>query len=86
MKEACPNNLSQQKNDFLRDGFVLVREFLSDSQLSEIKSETERYKKNVVPILAEKEAFYEGDRRIENLKQLQRLEQHDDWFMNFATQ
>ena len=86
MKKACLNNLSQQKNDFLRDGFVLVREFLSDSQLSEIKSETERYKKNVVPRLAEKEAFYEGDRRIENLKQLQRMEQHDDWFMNFATQ
>lgn len=61
------------KSDYDRDGFVVVRNFLPADELSELKSELDRYIAEVVPGLPETAAFYEDRSRPETLKQLQHM-------------
>ncbi len=56
-----------------RDGFVIVRQLLSPSELDELRSNLDRYVREVVPTLPDGDAFYEDRSRPETLKQLQRM-------------
>jgi phytanoyl-CoA hydroxylase len=56
------------------DGFVVVRQFLPADDLASLQQNLDRYIRDVVPTLPEREAFYEDRSRPETLKQLQRMD------------
>lgn len=64
---------SSYRAAFDRDGFVIVRQFLPADQFAELSRELDRYRREVVPTLSEKDAFYEDKQRPETLKQLHRM-------------
>ncbi len=61
------------KADFDRDGFVVVRQFLSGGELLELERELGRYIAQVVPTLADAHAFYHDRNDPGSLKQLQHM-------------
>lgn len=61
------------KPDYDRDGFVVVRAFLSAGELEELTGELDRYIRDVVPALPATAAFYQDRDRPETLKQLQHM-------------
>lgn len=64
----------QWNKAYERDGFVVVRQFLSGESLVRLQAELERYIREVVPGLPDGDAFYEDRARPETLKQLNRLQ------------
>ena len=62
-----------RKADFDRNGFVILRQFLSPSDLHELEQNLERYVREVVPDLADADAFYQDRSRPDTLKQLQHM-------------
>jgi phytanoyl-CoA hydroxylase len=68
-------DLVTAKSSFDRDGFVIVRQFLSAPELAELRRELERYIRDVVPTLAPADAFYDDRTRPETLKQLNHMAQ-----------
>lgn len=64
-------NYEQYCPAFERDGFVIVRQFLAPAELDELRSELDRYIRDVVPGLPDSHAFYEDRSRPDTLKQMQ---------------
>lgn len=62
-----------RKSDYDRDGFIVVRSFLSDTELSELRQELDRYISDVVPSLPETAAFFHDQTQPQSLKQLQHM-------------
>jgi phytanoyl-CoA hydroxylase len=73
-------NLSQVQDDFQRDGFVVLREFLTPKELSELKSELDRYVREVAPRIPATDVMYEDKQDPNTLKQLARIRMHDSYF------
>jgi ectoine hydroxylase-related dioxygenase (phytanoyl-CoA dioxygenase family) len=65
-----------------RDGFVVVRQFLASNELAALQQNLDRYIRDVVPTLPEREAFYEDRSRPDTLKQLQRMDR-DPFFADY---
>ena len=65
--------MPQHKRDFDRDGFVVVRKFVSEADLAELHHELDRYIRDVVPTLPDTVAFFQDQSRPETLKQLQHM-------------
>ena len=65
--------MGSAKADFDRDGFVVVREFLSGEDLGELQRELDRYIAQVVPTLPDAHAFYHDRNDPGSLKQLQHM-------------
>jgi phytanoyl-CoA hydroxylase len=61
----------QYRSRFERDGFVIVRQFLGLAELGELRSQLDRYIREVIPGLPDRHAFYEDRSRPETLKQMQ---------------
>lgn len=61
------------KQEFDRDGFCIVREFLANDQFNELADNLDRYIGEVVPTLPDSAAFYDDRNRPETLKQLQHM-------------
>jgi len=61
------------KPAFDRDGFVIVRQFLSGKDFAEVCDNLGRYIRDVVPGLPDADAFYQDRSRPETLKQLQHM-------------
>lgn len=61
------------RSAFERDGFVVVRSFLSGEELRELNAELDRYIRDVVPQLPAGDAFYQDRSRPDSLKQLQHM-------------
>jgi phytanoyl-CoA hydroxylase len=61
------------KQDFDRDGFVVVRDFLAGAAWDELTSNLDRYIRKVVPTLPSTARFYQDRSRAETLKQLQHM-------------
>jgi len=74
------------EESFDRDGFVHMESCLSQEEFGMAQRQIERYKREIVPELNFIEAFYEDDNQPSSLKQLQRMDQHDEWFSQFALQ
>lgn len=72
------------KRDFDRDGYVVVRGFLSPEEIAELWTEVERYKREVVPHLPATEHFYEEKGRPETLKYLKKISEYDAYFEEFS--
>ncbi|HEY7422861.1 MAG TPA: phytanoyl-CoA dioxygenase family protein, partial [Gemmataceae bacterium] len=66
-------DFEKYRSDFDRDGFVIVRQLLTPGELDELRSNLDRYIREVVPALPDSEAFYEDLSRPETLKQLQHM-------------
>lgn len=66
-------DLSALRQQYDRDGFVVVREFLGLDELSLLQRELQRYITLVVPHLPDSDAFYVDRLRPETLKQLQHM-------------
>jgi len=66
-------DFEKYRSDFDRDGFVIVRQLLTPVELDELRSNLDRYVREVVPTLPDSEAFYEDRSRPETLKQLQHM-------------
>ncbi|MDP1798717.1 MAG: phytanoyl-CoA dioxygenase family protein [Planctomycetaceae bacterium] len=69
---------------FDRDGFVVIRDFLSARLFAELRTELDRYVREVVPTLPDVDAFYDDRARPETLKQMVRIEQ-DPYFAAMLT-
>lgn len=74
---------SQHKPAFDRDGFVIVREFLSPDEFAELTSNLDRYIRDIVPTLEDAHAFYVEKGRPDTLKQLQHMGV-DPFFRDYA--
>lgn len=70
------------KTGFDRDGFVVVRDFLPAAELAVLRQNLDRYISEVVPTLADSDAFYDDRSRPETLKQLQRMDR-DPFFAQY---
>src|SRR5262245_49231879 len=64
-------NYEQYRPAFERDGFTIVRQFLTPPEFDQLRSELDRYIRDVVPGLPDSHAFYEDRSRPETLKQMQ---------------
>ena len=63
--------MSERTRDFDRDGFIVVRAFLTGDEFSELQTELDRFIADVVPSLSSEKAFYHERSKPETLKQLQ---------------
>jgi phytanoyl-CoA hydroxylase len=70
---------SQYKAAYDDDGFVVVPQFLDATALSDLKTNVDRYIRDIVPGVPETDAFYQDRDRPETLKQLHRMER-DPYF------
>ena len=72
-----------EKSVYDRDGFVVVRQLLSQTALAELKDNLDRYVRDVVPTLSDADAFYDDRSRPETLKQMQHMGV-DPYFQNYV--
>jgi phytanoyl-CoA hydroxylase len=71
------------KSEYDRQGFVVVREFLSGDHLRTLQAELDRYISAVVPTLPDTNAFFHERGRPETLKQMQHMD-GDRFFADYA--
>jgi phytanoyl-CoA hydroxylase len=71
------------KQAFDRDGYIVVRGFLSPAETAAVNSQFDRYISQIVPTIPPTEAFFEVKGQPETIKQLMRLHQHDAYFRDF---
>lgn len=76
-------DVQTEKQSYDRDGFVIVRQFLSSDELAELRRELDRYIREVVPTLPESAAFFQDRTRPETLKQMQHM-QGDVFFREYT--
>jgi len=76
-----PTELKQQ---FDLDGYVVVRNFVSGSELQSLERNLEHYITDVVPTLPPSDAFYQDSHKPETLTQLQHMQQHSEFFNDYA--
>jgi len=69
---------------YASQGYLVIRDFLTPDQLAELRSNLDRYIRDVVPTLPDADAFYDDRTRPETLKQMQRMEQ-DAFFLAYRT-
>lgn len=75
-------SFENEKLVYDEQGFAIVRKFLPPTELAELQDRIDRYVRDVVPTLAETEAFYQDRARPETLKQLQRMS-CDPFFLDY---
>ena len=68
------------KHVFDRDGFVILRGFLDEQEVGEVRENVERYIEEVIPAMPSEQVYYEVPERKETLKQLQKMHTHDPFF------
>ena len=68
------NVYEESRQTLNRDGFVVLRQFLSPTGLRELTDALERYIREVVPGLPDSSAFYHDRARPETLKQMQHFQ------------
>ena len=72
-----------EKKQFDQHGFVVVRNLLGDADFATLRENLDRYVREVVPTLADADAFYQDRARPETLKQLQRMG-CDPFFLDYS--
>ncbi len=75
----------QTKESFDRDGFAHLPGFLSPSELTDLRAHLDGYVRDVVPEIPSADKFYEDKASTGTLKQLVRMNEHDDYFQNLLT-
>lgn len=77
-------NSQEIRERYVRDGFVVVRDFLPPDERAELEANLDRYVREVVPTLGDAHAFYVDRSRPETLKQLQHMD-GDAYFRAYAS-
>ncbi|HJT79390.1 MAG TPA: phytanoyl-CoA dioxygenase family protein [Gemmataceae bacterium] len=75
--------MTDLKDRFDRDGFVVVRQLLGPHEFAELCANLDRYIRTVVPTLPDGDAFYLDRSRPETLKQMQHMG-GDPFFRDYA--
>jgi phytanoyl-CoA hydroxylase len=70
----------QWQTDFERDGYVAIRGFLNEQDMSELYDNLLRFRQDVLPTLPVEHVFYEDKDNKNSLKQIQQMQKHDDYF------
>jgi phytanoyl-CoA hydroxylase len=73
------------RESFEKNGYVIVREFLSAREIGEVAERIEGFIADDVPRMAAEHVFYEEPGNIPTLKQLQHLDQYDPYFKSLFT-
>jgi phytanoyl-CoA hydroxylase len=71
------------KRDFDRDGFVILRGFLSPEEFREFDDNMQRYIREVMPKVPRERKFFGDINRPETLKQLAAIRENDPFFDAF---
>ena len=74
---------SQYVEPFSRDGYVIVRDFLSPNEFAQLNDNLERYIRDVLPQLSDKDAFYQETGVRDTLKQLHNMGKFDGFFATY---
>ena len=77
--------MTELKQSFERDGYVAIKGFLDKKQSGELFKHTQRFIKEVVPTIPTEEVYYEDITDKSTLKQVQKLYDFDDYYLNLAT-
>lgn len=72
----------QIKQAFESDGFIVLRSFLSDKEVDEVRQQIATYLRETVPTLPPMDVFYQKIGDSSSIKQLPRLSEHDPFFHN----
>jgi len=68
---------TQYKESYDRDGFVLMRNFLSADECEPLFAVLDSFIRDVVPSIPDEAAFYQDKSRPETLKQMQHMEKFE---------
>src|ERR1700733_8862322 len=82
---AAVYDLEQLKTGFDLDGFVVIRGFLSPSELADLNRQLERYIAERVPNLPRGDVYYENPDDPTTLKQMGQINHHDAYFASLTT-
>ncbi|PYV07532.1 MAG: phytanoyl-CoA dioxygenase [Acidobacteria bacterium] len=72
------------KTTYDRDGFVIVRQFLTPQEVAELQGNLDRYIRDVVLTVPDSHAFYQERGKLATLKQLQFMEKVDPFFRDYC--
>ena len=80
----------QPRRDELRrafesEGLVHLPGFLPAAELSRLREELDRLHRDIVPAMPRERVYHESSSRVDSLKQLQQLAEHDPWFAELLT-
>ena len=78
-------NAQEIREAFDRDGYFVLRGFLSSEEAEEINLQTDRYIAEVLPRLPDKAAFYEVKDDPEAIMRLESMSKHDAYFKDLCT-
>jgi len=76
--------MTELKQQFERDGFVVLKGFLSQQQVSQLQSNTERFIEQTVATIPAHEVYYEDKADSLTLKQVQHVCDYDDYYHQLA--
>lgn len=71
---------SQIKSTFDQHGYIILRNFLSPTEVASVRTELNRYIQDVIPTIPPEHAFYENKNDPTTLKQLPQMQNHDAYF------
>ena len=76
-------NFDALRERYDSDGFVVVRGLFADADFTELKSQLDRYVREIVPTLPKDAAFFDDYSKPETLRKMNSLNKHDPWFDHF---
>ncbi|XP_071963608.1 probable alpha-ketoglutarate-dependent hypophosphite dioxygenase [Antedon mediterranea] len=74
----------KERKFFLDEGYVKLSDFLSEKEVAGINSELDRYRKDVVPELPPKRAFFEKKDDASTIIRLERMADFDHFFQDLS--
>ncbi|MEL6963732.1 MAG: phytanoyl-CoA dioxygenase family protein [Pseudomonadota bacterium] len=77
MLEIKPEKLRSQFN---QDGYVAIRPLFDKGKIAEIRAETTRFIRDVVPTMPDVRVYYEDKNDRTSLKQIQKMFEYDGYF------
>jgi len=70
---TAAEHYTRYRDDYLRDGFVVIRDFYHGAGFDELVEQLDRYIAEVVPTLPDSDAFFQDRKSPETLKQMQHM-------------
>ena len=74
------DNATQIKHDFDRDGYIILRSYLSAEATAAVAENVERYVSDVLPGLPSDLAYYEVKSETETIMRLNSMTDRDSYF------
>jgi len=76
---------TQLLNAYRTDGFAALPGFIGGDELDQLIANVDRFISEIVPNLPPEDAFYEERSDPKTLKQIQKMDVHDEWFHGLVT-